>query len=79
MKILLNMPTHSNLKFCEIMIQDRVAIVIMSGGKDSRIGVPRATLPMFFLAGCCCVEVERNRRSAKSGAWFTKIVWDIRW
>ena len=25
--------------------QDRVAIVIMSGGKDSRIGVPRATLP----------------------------------
>ena len=33
------------------MIQDRVAIVIMSGGKDSRIGVPRATLPMFFSCG----------------------------
>ena len=70
------MPTHSNLKFCEIMIQDRVAIVIMSGGKDSRIGVPRATLPMFFLRD---VVASRNRRSAKSGAWFTKIVWDIRW
>ncbi len=28
--------------------QDRVAIVIMSGGKDSRIGVPRATLRKWF-------------------------------
>ena len=61
-----------------------MAIVIMSGGKDSRIGVPRATLPT---GGFCCPDVVASKwkgtgkatRICQIWCFFAKTVWDIRW